>query len=212
MKQLYLVLGTIAIVTFAGVIVWPRLKNYKPHPESDTSRPHESLFPADKVENDKIVIVEGASENDIRKILQDFCNLYNKEAFQAVPRLTALTDKKYAVTFPYDMKFEIFCFFVNYVNYPMGFDRRFKTVGWATTKTSDMWITEKSADKHVMLYVSDFDDEYDNVFLTTSDHIGYKLGFAMGEETQLLERPEKKYIEQPVTITELEGMPYTDFQ
>jgi hypothetical protein len=63
-----------------------------------------------------------------------------------------------------------------------------------------------------LLYVSDFDDEYDNVFLTTSDHIGYKLGFAMGEETQLLESPEKKYIEQPITFTELEGMPYTDFR
>lgn len=52
-----------------------------------------------------------------------------------------------------------------------------------------------------MLFVSDNDTEYDNIFLTTSDNIGYKLGFAMGEEKQLLNRPEKSYVKQPIDIS-----------
>lgn len=203
MKQQYLIIGIVAIVAIVIFVAWTKLKNQKPQPDTDSSRPQESLFPANKVTNDKLVIVEDVSENDIKKILQEFCNSYNKETFQAIPRLTKLSDKKFAVTFPYDINFEIYCYFINYVNYPMGFDRHFKTVGWATTKPSDTWITEKSVNKNVMLYVSDFDKEYDNVFLTTSDSIGYKLGFAMGEEKQLLDRPEKSYVKQPIDLSEL---------
>ncbi len=212
MKQEYLIIGIVAIVAIVIFVAWTKLNNQQPQPDTDTSRPQENLFPTNKVTNDKLVIIEDVSENDIKKILQEFCNSYNKETFQAIPRLTKLSNNKFAVTFPYDINFEIYCYFINYVNYPMGFDKHFKTIGWTTTKQSDIWITEKSVNKNVMLYVSDFDKEYDNVFLTTSDNIGYKLGFAMGEEKQLLDRPEKSFIKQPVGNNELEGKPFTDFK
>jgi len=211
MKQQYLIYGLIAVVAIV-LFTWTKLKNQKPLPDTDTRRPTENIFPTNKIANDKIVIIEDVSENDINKILQEFCNSYNKKTYQAIPRLTKLSDKKFAVTFPYDINFEIFCFFINYVNYPMGFDRHFKTIGWTTTKLTDIWITEKSVNKNVMLFVSDNDTEYDNVFLTTSDNIGYKLGFAMGEEKQLLNRPEKSYIKQPIDFSEIETKQHIDFK
>ena len=211
MKQQYLIYGLIAVVAIV-LFAWTKLKNQKPQPDTDTRRPSENIFPTDKVANDKLVIVEDASENDIKKILQEFCNSYNKETYQVIPRLAKLSDKKFAITFPYDINFEIYCYFINYVNYPMGFDRHFKTIGWASTKPTDTWITEKSANKNVMLFVSDFDTEYDNIFLTTSDNIGYKLGFAMGEEKQLLDRPDKSYVKQPIDIDEIETKQYFDFK
>lgn len=183
-----------------------------PKPDIDTKRPSENIFPTNKVTNDKFVLVENASENDIKKILQEFCNTYNKETYQVIPRLTKISNNKFAITFPYDINFEIYCFFINYVNYPMGFDRHFKTIGWTTTKSTDNGITEKSINKKVMLFVSDNDNEYDNVFLTTSDNIGYKLGFAMGEKKQLLDRPDKSYNKQPIEINEIETKQYTDFK
>lgn len=212
MEQQYLLYGIIAIVAIIIFVAWTKLKNQKPQPDTGTKRLQEAFFPTKEITNDKFVIVEDISENDIKKILQEFCNSYNKETFQAIPRLIKRTDKKFAVTFPYDIKFEIFCYFINYVNYPMGFDRHFKSVGWTTAKASDTWITEKCVNKNVLLYVSDFDNEYGNVFLTTSDNIGYKLGFARGEEKQLLGRPEKSYVSQPISNRELEGKPYTDFR
>ena len=120
------------------MFTWTKLKNQKPQPDTDTRRPTENLFPTNKIANDKLVVVEDVSENDINKILQEFCNSYNKETYQAIPRLTKLSDKKFAITFPYDINFEIYCYFINYVNYPMGFDKHFKTIGWTTTKPTDI--------------------------------------------------------------------------
>jgi hypothetical protein len=211
MKQQYLIYGLIAVVAIV-FFAWTKLKNQKPQPDTDTRRPPENALPTNKVANDKLVIVEDASENDIKKIIQEFCNSYNKETYQAVPRLAKLSDRKFAITFPYDINFEIYCYFINYVNYPMGFDRHFKTIGWATTKPTDTWITEKSANKNVMLFVSDFDTEYDNVFLTTSDNIGYKLGFAMGDEKQPLNSSEKSYVKPPINISELDTNESIDFK
>ena len=211
MKQQYMIIGII-VITILAIFTWTKLQNNKPGPDLDTRRPSKNILPKQEVNNDKLIIVEEVNQNDIEKIVQEFCNSYNKENYVALPRLTKLSDKKFAITFPYDINFEFFCYFINYVNYPMGFDRHFKTTGWITTKSNDIWITEKSVNKKVMLFVSDFDTEYDNVFLTTFDNIGYKLGFAMGEEKQLLERPEKKYTKQPIEITELKSKEYKDFK
>ncbi|MDN3706542.1 hypothetical protein QW060_26300 [Myroides ceti] len=210
-KQQYLIAGIIiiAIITFFACT---KLKNQTSKPDTDTRRPSEKYFPKKKIMNDKIVIIEDIDESDAKKIIQEFCNSYNKETFQVIPVLSKLSDKKFAVTFPYDIQFEFFCYFINYVNYPMGFDRHFKTVGWTTTKPNDTWITDKSVNKKVMLFVSDFDTEYDNVFMTTNDNIGYKLGFAMGEEKQLLNNPEKRYNKQPMTIDELTNKKQTEFK
>ncbi len=128
MKQQYLIYGLITVVAIV-FFAWTKLKNQKTQPDTDTRRPPENVFPTNKVANDKLVIVENASENDIKKIIQEFCNSYNKETYQAIPRLTKLSDRKFAITFPYDINFEIYCYFINYVNYPMGFDRHFKTIG-----------------------------------------------------------------------------------
>lgn len=77
MKQQYLIYGFIAIMTII-LIAWTILKNQKPQPDTDTKRPQENIFPTKKVSNDKLIIVDDASENDIKKILQEFCNSYNK--------------------------------------------------------------------------------------------------------------------------------------
>lgn len=211
MNQSYLIFGIFLIATIAFLIVL-RLKNKKQEATNGIGEYVENNLTSYKVANDKLVIVEDATENELKKILQDFCNSYNKKSNQAIPLLTKLTDNKFAITFPYDIKFEIYCFFINYLNYPMGFDKHFRTIGWVTTKANDAWITEKSINKNVMLYVSDFDDEYDNVYLTTSDNIGYKLGFAMGEEKKLLNYPEKHYEKPPINIHELNNERSIEFK
>lgn len=210
MKQKYVILSVIVAILIISIIsffVWSKLKNQKPQPTST-----ENIIPTSKTKNDKLVIVNDITKKDITKIIQDFRSYYHNQPHQVIPRLIKLTDKKFAIIFPYDINFKIYCFFINYVNYPKEFDRTFKTIGWTTTKSTDKWITEKSANKNVMLFVSDFDTEYDNVFLTTSDNIGYKLGFALGEEKQLLNNPEKEYMKPPMTINELETKEYTEFK
>jgi hypothetical protein len=48
--------------------------------------------------------------------------------------------------------------------------------------------------------------------LTTVDDISFKLGFAMGEERQLLDGPKKKFISPSIDVLELANKEYKDFK
>jgi hypothetical protein len=48
--------------------------------------------------------------------------------------------------------------------------------------------------------------------MTTSDNIGFKLGFALGEEKQLLDGPKMKFKEPTVDILILAKKEYQDFK
>ena len=184
----------------------------KPEADTDTTRPSNEHLPTQEKPNDKLVIVDNISKTEIDSILTGFCNMYNKESFQAQPRLYKLSERQFAITFPYDIEFEIYCYFVNYVHYPMGFDKSFDVTAWGTTGQANGWITEKSANKKVMLFIPEDDKEHDNVFLTTEDNIGYKLGFARGEEKQPLQTAKKRYLAPTIDIKTLTEKEARNFQ
>ncbi len=192
--------------------IWTKFRNQKIEPDTDTTRPSSEYLPKQEISNDKFVILNNTSSIEIDSILTGFCNMYNKKSYQALPRLYKLSDKQFAITFPYDIDFDIFCYFVNYVHYPMGFEKSFEVTGWTTTRKGQIWITEKSADKRVMLFIPTDDTEYDNVYLTTNDNVGYKLGFAMGEEKQLLDFPKKQFVKPQIEIEELTKTEYKDYK
>lgn len=160
--------------------------------------------------NDKLVLIENISGNEVDEILNVFCETYRHEVNPILPRLYQINDKQFVVTFPYDLGFEIFCFFVNYVCYPKGFDKNFSVVGWTTTKRGDKWITEQIMNKKVMLYIPPEDDEYDNVYMTTEDNIGYKLGFASNEEQYLLDAPKRLFVSPPIELNDLTDKDYKE--
>jgi hypothetical protein len=178
----------------------------------DPPRPPSNLKPQVFKENNKLIVVSNVSHQDISKALTKFCNAYNKEDFAALPRLFEVKYGTYAVTFPYDVDFATYCFAVNFLKYPMDIKWNAKVRAWAITKQGDDWITEKNVNKKVMLYLEEHDKEYDNVFLTTQDNVGYKLGFAAGQETQLLSIPKERYIEPTVSYQSLQGMKFEDFK
>lgn len=181
-------------------------------PSTDTARPSIKHLPKHEIENDKIVLIENISNEEIDNILNGFCNIYNKEEFQALPRTYKISNGSYAVTFPFDVNFEIFCYFINYVYYPIGFEKTFNATGWTTTKRHDKWITDQSANKNVMIFIPTTDTEHDNVYITTSDNVGYKLGFAVGEEKQLLNSPNKLYVKPKYQLADLINFEQKNFR
>jgi hypothetical protein len=209
MKIILIIIGA-AIIIFIIKACMPA--GQKQNPNSDTTRPLNENLPKQENQNAKLVIVDNVSKTEIDNILTGFCNMYNKESFQARPRLYKLSESQFAITFPFDIEFEIYCYFINYVRYPMGFDKSFSVTAWETTKQTKGWITEKTANKKVMLFIPEDDKEHDNVFLTTEDNIGYKLGFAMGEEKQLLQTPKKTYFAPTIDIKILTEKESQDFQ
>ncbi len=208
MKTALIIIG----VTVLILIIKACLPGTKPKPDTDTARPSDKHLPKQEKQNEKLVLVDNISRTEIDSILTGFCNMYNKESFQAQPRLYKLSERQFAITFPFDIEFEIYCYFVNYVHYPMGFDKSFNVTAWETTKQANGWIAEKTANKKVMLFIPEDDKEHDNVFLTTDDNIGYKLGFAMGEEEQFLQTPKKKYLAPTIDIKTLKEKEAQDFQ
>lgn len=174
----------ILFLIIVGAIYYFKFHNNfsKTAPETDEARPSENLLPKQESPNDKVVLVDNISRAEIIQIINSFCNLYNKKDFAALPRLYEITEKQFAITFPFDLDFETYCFFVNFAHYPTGFDKSIDVIAWTTTKQGETWITDKSANKKVMLFIPADDKDYDNVYLTTNDNIGYKLGFAYGDE------------------------------
>jgi len=191
-------------------VVLKKLKNQKSQVDEDTTRPLEELFPT-QLENDKLVIVDDISIPDLRTIVSGFCNLYNKKKYQARPRLTKITETRFAITFPFDIDFEIFCYFINYVHYPIGFEKSFSVTAWATIKSPDSWIPKKCADKKGMLFIPPDDTEYENVYITTSDNVGFKLGFAVGG-TRQLDKPKLHFTSPVIDIKEIASKRYEDFK
>jgi hypothetical protein len=180
-------------------------------PHENTERPPLNKKPSNQVPNNKIVLVTQASYDEIKVVITGFCNLYNNESFEALPKLTSLTDDEFIITFPYDIEFDLFCYFINYIKNPIGLEYKSKVIAWTTTGQAEGWVTEKSAHKKVMIFIPEDDKEGDNVFLTTDDNIGYKLGFAVGEEKQLLDIPKVKYFYPTIEIATLSSKQSENF-
>jgi hypothetical protein len=71
---------------------------------------------------------------------------------------------------------------------------------------------EKSANKKAVLFIPVDDTEHDNVYMTTSDNIGYKLGFAVGEQKQLLTSPERRFVSPDIELADLTNKKFEDFK
>jgi hypothetical protein len=205
MRSLLIVLAATVLLLFNACVQGNK-------PAGNALRHNGAKLPVLEKTNDKIIVVDNADLPNMKKALSGFCDIYNKNDYTALPRLWQLTSDSFAVTFPYDVDFATFCFAVNFLKYPINIKWHAQVRAWATTKPGDDWITYKSMNKQVMLYLAIDDMEYDNVFLTTSDNIGYKLGFAVGKEKQLLTAPKEKFIAPTVAISSLNSDDYIDFR
>ena len=163
------------------------LKTEKPNLNNNV-RPNKSLKPQTIIPNDKIVIVKNVDLEKLKQAISQFCNVYNQEQYVALPRLI-IDSSQYIIIFPYDITFERFCYFINYLKYPHDIFYKPDIIGWCTMKAGDEWITDEMLNKKVMLFIPQWDDEYDNVYLTTEDNIGFKMGFALGYAHKNLDKP-----------------------
>ena len=164
--------------------------------------------------NDKIIIVKNLKLEYLKKAIQQFCTL-NKDIGKIINiKLTILTDQ-YVVTFPHDIDFDILCYFINYIEYAhelsLKLDYKPEVYCWYKTKNDDKWMTKDIINKEVLLYIPESDDEYDNVYLTTSDNLGFKMGFGLGYQNEKLPKPRMRYIERPIQISDLNGFDSINF-
>jgi hypothetical protein len=183
------------IVVVLTVIAWLRINRLKAAAGKHGKTVPDREMPEQEKQNDKLVRVAHVTHDDIRKVIAAFCNMYNKEAYMALPRLAKTSDGVYHISFPYDVDIDVFCFFVNYMAYPIELKWQAEVTGWATVAADDDFVKLKDAPQKAMFYLSDVDTEGDNVFITTQHNTGYKQDF--GGNTIALSHPEKGYRPAP---------------
>ncbi len=178
-------------------------------------RPSDAQKPTKPIKNDKLILVKNVKLDYLKQAIEQFCNIYNQEAFIALPRLILL-DNKFVITFPYNIDFERYCYFINYLENAHELclqpDYKPDVKAWYTARLGDSWMKDDLVNKKVMIFIPDWDEEHDNVYLTTQDNLGYKMGFAVGEASQKLDRPAKRFEENPIDINNLTDKETIDFE
>jgi len=212
MNKTLLIIGVVLVVGFLF------FKFGLKSSESDLkniARPNDSSKPTEPIVNDKIIIVKNLKLDYLKQAIEQLCNMSNQDRYNALPRLTIL-DNQFVITFPYDIEFDQFCYFVNYLKYAHDLslkpDYKPEIKAWCTTKTGFAWMTDEIVNKKVMIYIPDWDKEYDNVYVTTQDDLGYKMGFAMGEEHHKLYKPVFKFEKMTIDLNTLTDRETIDFE
>jgi hypothetical protein len=179
----------------------------------NSSRPSNLNKPTTKA-NDKIILIKNLKLDYLKQAINQFCNMSNKNQYIALPRLITL-DSQFVITFPYDIDFDQFCYFINYIKYANELclkpDYKPEIKAWCTTKSDYTWIINETANKTVMIYIPEWDKDYDNVYLTTQDNIGFKMGFAIGEENKKMDKPILQFEKMPKDLN-LDNKEMIDFE
>lgn len=174
------------LITFIGFIVVAVfvlnviIKQNKP--AQNFKKEYESTYDIERltVANDKVICVDNADYSLLKQAIIDFTKDYNKPKqshLKPVSKIWKITDSKAIITFPYDIDFEIFCYYVNYIKYPIGIEYSPAIQAWTTTKAEDNWLNRDFENKRIMMFFDPNVEAYDYVMLTTEDDIPYKITF-----------------------------------
>jgi hypothetical protein len=215
LKYMNKTLIIIGIVVVVGFLIFKFGLKSSESDLKNVSRPNDSNRSTTPIENDKIIVVKNLKLDYLKKAIEQYCNMANQQQFTALPRLLILKNQ-FVILFPYDIGFDQFCYFVNYLKYAHELslkpDYKPEIKAWCTTKSGFIWMTDEIVNKNVMIYIPDSDKEYDNVYLTTQDNFGYKMGFAMGEEHQKLDKPVINFDKMTIDLNTLKDRETIDFK
>jgi len=184
MKRMnYIIIGIVAIVAILSFQFMNKSKT------ESTNQNNSSEFKIENTvtENDKQILIENVDFNLIKKAVQDFTKSYDnpqQSKLKPISKLHKIDKYRVLITFPYDIDFEIFCYYVNYLKYPIDLNYKANVTGWTKTRSTDHWLNKNFENVNAMLFIDPNDKEFDNVMLTTEKGQTYKIGFAMGEGLQ----------------------------
>jgi hypothetical protein len=156
----------IALIVGAGIFFL--LKGNPSNQHLNKNRPPLAEKPTEEQPNDKIIIVQNSDKEQLIKSFEGFCNLYNQEAYNLLPRLITVEKDVFAIIFPYDIAEMDFYFMVNYLKYPLGSEVE-------SAAQIKGWLTQNA--KKTMVYNSEDSEEFDGVILTEEDNKTYFLCF-----------------------------------
>ncbi|WP_422359996.1 hypothetical protein [Reichenbachiella sp.] len=152
------------------------------------------------------IIVAGPNEDQLKSALLELANMYSETGFtKEIGVYKSLkSENQYIINFTEHPDFERFKYFVNYLNYQEASNYSAKTMGYWTLSSNDK-LPKQYNEKRILLYVSDKDEEGDNVYgIIEGEGKTLKLGFAMGEEFSELDLKEIEFSEPSINEKDFE--------
>jgi len=141
--------------------------------------------------SDKELIVKGWNAAELKQIVGDFQQIYRDRLPPNFSIEFHTGDGGISrVTFPADMKPEFYCWFINYCQYPKGFDLKSRTIlltGRATINSDFLPADQSLIGKPIKFYIPTDDKDYDVVFAQV-DGQSYKYPFS-SERWQRVQEP-----------------------
>lgn len=143
------------------------------------------------------ILIDNVSTQNIEEIVMNLANLYDESGYTVGMQLYRKhqSTNSFLVCFTNSPDFERFCYFINYLRYPEGFDNCNPMVrGYYQTKD----ITNKidfGLGTWIMVYISKEDKEYDNVTIVNSENENYLYDFG-GKITRLSKMEESFELSQ----------------
>jgi len=126
---------------------------------------------------DNFIIIKGGLCKDIKKALQQWIALYSKDLVRNIKlELYGLGQERYLIVADKRLNNEKFNYLINYLRYPEGIEYNISVEGYATVRDEKIY-PQNLLNKKILVYLSDNDKEYDNVFVTTEDNETYKIDF-----------------------------------
>lgn len=156
---------TIGAFAFLAVIgyfsIRAKLKSFDMPAELDTSK----LIP-----NNKIILVGNVSIEELKGFAAAFCKQYNEDGLSVKMQLVVTNDGRMVLVFPHDIDFDLFCFAVNYLRYPVSDDNVNPVViGWGIFFSYQGWLKRFFKGDDLMVFVADDDTQYDEVVVVESN-------------------------------------------
>jgi len=125
--------------------------------------------PANFQLSDELLFVRGWTKPELQKVIADFSHMYSDRL--PADFSTAVESGDHGalqVSFPHDIEPRLFCWLINYVQYPKDFDLRSRSIvaaGVATIQADFLPASGQSqVGKRILLYVPAHDTEHDLVF------------------------------------------------
>lgn len=143
------------------------------------------------------ILLYGPRQEDVTSAVQQLADLYSESGFTdgITVNMSTVKENLYMLYFSNQPDFERFKYFVNYLTYPEVDNFKAKVLGYWTVTAEDN-LPRKYIGQRALVYVSDQDTEGDNVCAVFEGHkSAIKMGFASGEEYQVLEEKEFSFSE-----------------
>jgi len=124
-----------------------------------------------------LIIIKGGSYNDLKKALRQWIDLYSDDLISDITfELYKNGRGNHILKVDDRLDNERFYYLVNYLNYPEGIDYKVEVEGF-TTVINDWKNQRDLVNKKLIVYISNFDIEGDNVYVVTENDETYKIDF-----------------------------------